>query len=92
MAKKAKSPQVYRTYRFITKDPVIDRMRTAVADAKLSYGEIHDMSGTSKSTLTNWFHGDTRRPQFCTVMAVFRACGVDLTETPYSLRKSGGKT
>jgi transcriptional regulator with XRE-family HTH domain len=89
MAKRAMG--FYRSYSFKTKDPVIDRLRTAVQDSKLSYRDIHESEGISVSTLSNWFGGKTRRPQFCTVMAVFRACGVDLKETPYSLRKNGGK-
>jgi len=83
--------QVYRSYAFKDKDPVIDRLRTVVQDSKKSYRDLHDDCGISLSTLTNWFSGSTRRPQFCTVMAVFRACGVDLKETPYSLR-NGRKT
>ena len=92
MAKKAKHTQVYRDYRFIDKDPIIDRLRTAVQDSGMSYRDIHEREGISTSTLCNWFSGPTRRPQFCTVMAVFRACGVDLKETPYSLRKNGGRS
>lgn len=78
--------QVYRTYNFRDKDPIIDRVRTAVQDSKKSYSDLRDDCGISTSTLSNWFGGKTRRPQFCTVMAVLRACGKDLTETPYSLR------
>ena len=35
-------------------------------------------SGVSTTTLRNWFHGATRRPQFCTVNAVARALGKEL--------------
>lgn len=89
MAKKSRVPQVYRSYRFIDKDPVIDRVRTAVQESGLSYQDIHNSEGISTTTLYNWFNGPTRRPQFCTVMAALRACGVDLKEVPY---KNGRKS
>ena len=77
---------VYRTYNFRTKDPIIDVVRTAVQDSAKTYGDVSDASGVSRGTLANWFGGKTMRPQFCTVMAVLRSCGVDLKQTPYSLR------
>jgi transcriptional regulator with XRE-family HTH domain len=66
---------LYRSYNFVDKDPVIDRIRTIVADEGLSYGEIHIISGVSASTLTNWFDGETRRPQYATIAAVTYALG-----------------
>lgn len=89
MAKKPKQLPVYRSYRFIDKDPVIDRMRTLHADSGLSYQDVHDSEGLSVTTMYNWFKGGTRRPQFCTVMSFYRAHGVNLTETPY---KNGRKS
>jgi DNA-binding phage protein len=68
----------YGSYSFIDKDPIIDKLRTLVKDVNLSYGKIHEESGVSVSTMYNWFHGDTKRPQFATCMAVVRACGYDL--------------
>jgi len=65
----------YRTYVFVDKDPVIDKMRTLVDDADVSYREIKESSGVSTTTLSNWFHGKTRRPQFATVNAVALALG-----------------
>ena len=84
----AKKPhvQVYRSYRFRDKDPIIDRVRTAIQESGMSYQDIHNKEGIATTTLYNWMSGPTRRPQFCTVMAVLRSCGVDLKETPYSLR------
>ena len=78
MAKSNGHLKPYKSYRFIDKDPVIDQVRTIVQDSELSYVEIHEKSGVSTSTLYNWFHGHTKRPQFCTVNAVGRACGHEL--------------
>ena len=65
----------YKSYVFVDKDPVIDALRTAVSDAKASYAELHAGSGVSPATIRNWFHGETRRPQFATVAAVARTLG-----------------
>lgn len=86
MAKKPRNQAVYRTYAFRDHDPILDRFRAALAEKDMSYGEIHDIAGVSVGTLGNWKRGKTRRPQYCTVIASFRAMGIDLTETPYSLR------
>ena len=75
---------VYGTYAFRDKDPIIDHVRTAVEDSKKSYVEISAASGVSNSTIHNWFFGGTNRPQFATVMAVYRACGLTLKAVPYS--------
>ena len=76
----------YRTYVFRNKDPIIDKTRTLVADANASYQEISDQSGVSTSTLYNWFHGKTRRPQFATVNAVAMALNHEL-----AFKKMNGK-
>lgn len=67
--------KLYKSYNFVDKDPVIDAIRTAVSDSGLSYTKISDKSSVSAGTLGNWLNGKTRRPQFCTVWAVARACG-----------------
>lgn len=74
----ARTLLVYKTYNFRDKDPVIDEMRTIVADEGLKYEQIHSLSGVSTTTMHGWFKGETRRPQFATIMAVARACGYDL--------------
>lgn len=75
MAKNGKrgALRLYKSYSFIDKDPVIDAVRTARSDAKASYTELSINSGVSVTTLRNWEHGKTRRPQFSTVSAVARA-------------------
>lgn len=67
----------YKSYLFKDKDPVIDVLKTAIADTNLSYDDISERSGVSRSTLDNWFFGSTRRPQHATIMAVTRAIGHD---------------
>lgn len=68
---------IYKSYSFRDKDPVIDEMRTIIADEGVSYGDIHDLSGVSATTMYGWFNGATRRPQYATVKAVVRALGYD---------------
>jgi transcriptional regulator with XRE-family HTH domain len=65
--------KIYKSYNFVDKDPVIDRLRGIVGGYK--YREVSDMSGVSETTIYNWFNGKTRRPQYATVMAVIRAMG-----------------
>ena len=83
------SPYKYRTYRFIDKDPVIDKLRTAQQDAKESYKKISDGSGVAAGTLGRWFGGHTRKPQFCTVAAVANYLGVSLDKLKGSSNKRG---
>jgi transcriptional regulator with XRE-family HTH domain len=68
----------YATCSFIDKDPIVDTMRTIFEREGESYRSINEMSGDSISTLNNWFNGDTKRPQFATVMAVARSLGYDM--------------
>jgi transcriptional regulator with XRE-family HTH domain len=67
--------RMYRSYLFRDKDPVIDRLRTLRSDTGMKYSEIAAKSGVSVTTLRNWWHGETRRPNFCTVQAAARAMG-----------------
>lgn len=65
----------YKSYMFRDKDPVIDQVRTLVKDEGVNYTQVHARSGVSTTTLSNWFNGRTRRPQFATVQAVARGLG-----------------
>lgn len=67
--------RLYKSYVFIDKDPVIDVMRTIVADSKLTNKQVHEASDVAVQTLRNWFGGKTKRPQFATVAAVSLALG-----------------
>jgi DNA-binding transcriptional regulator YiaG len=61
---------IYRTYRFIDKDPIIDACRTIVKDEKLNNNQAGVISGVSPATLANWFEGETKRPNNATVTAL----------------------
>lgn len=69
--------KVYRTYRFIDKDPVIDEIRTLVQDEGLmkKLEIVHQLSGVATATLDNWFNGETKSPQNRTICAVTSALG-----------------
>jgi hypothetical protein len=75
----AKWARIYRTYQYVDKNPVVDRVRTIVQDEKLfdKLGIVHELSNVSKSTLVGWFHGSTRNPQHHTVAAVVTAMGYE---------------
>jgi len=73
--RKRKGSILYRSYSFVDKDPVIDKVRTIVNDGGLNYSDIHHISGVSTTTLHNWFEGETRRPQYATVAAVTGSLG-----------------
>jgi hypothetical protein len=69
--------RMYRTYNMIDKDPAIDRIRTIVQDEGLftNLSALSDISSVSATTLDNWFHGETKRPQNATMMAVLSSLG-----------------
>jgi transcriptional regulator with XRE-family HTH domain len=69
--------QLYRGYNFINKDPAIDKIRTIVQQEGVSEAQLHVLSGVSTTTFANWFRGDTKRPQFCTLAAAAAAIGYD---------------
>ncbi|KYK50038.1 hypothetical protein A1D31_22260 [Bradyrhizobium liaoningense] len=69
--------RVYRTYNYIDKNPVIDKVRTLIQDEGLikKLPIVHEISGVSTSTLDNWFNGTTRSPQHATIAAVITSLG-----------------
>jgi hypothetical protein len=73
--------RVYRTYRYVDKNPVIDKARTILQDEGLfkKLTIVHEISGVATATMHNWFHGDTRNPQHGTIMAVLSALGYEET-------------
>ena len=75
MAEKKGRLRLYDSYNFVDKDPVIDKVRTLIKREGWSPKEIHEKSGVSATTLHNWFEGQTKRPQYCTVLAVVSALG-----------------
>jgi transcriptional regulator with XRE-family HTH domain len=68
---------MYKSYSFVDKDPAIDIARTAIQDSGLTYREVSELADVSEGTLVSWFHGKTKRPQYCTVLAVMRGIGYE---------------
>ena len=67
---------IYRNYRFIDKDPLIDALRTVVkSKEKLTNGAASAITGIAAGTFDNWFDGDTRRPQNASSTQVAAALG-----------------
>ena len=67
--------RILKSYNFVDKDPVIDKVRTAVQMSRKSYKQIRAAGGPTPSTLYGWFDGKTRRPQFCTTAATLNSVG-----------------
>ena len=72
----------YKSYNFVDKDPMIDQVRTVIADSHMMYKDIAEASGVTPHTIRNWLDGSTRKPQAATFNAVLRACGYKLTIRP----------
>jgi len=93
MAKPSRTLQVYKSYSFVDKDPCIDYARTYVY-REGGPNKIAKASGVAPTTLYNWFHKKTKRPQFATVAAVLLACGqtqIDLRAVLRAPRRSSVK-
>ena len=73
----AKVP-IYRSYRFMNKDHIIDRMKTLIADEGLKSYDAALIADMSPATLKNWFEGDTRRPQFSSIAALTTSLGYEM--------------
>jgi hypothetical protein len=75
--------RIYRTYNMVDKDPCIDKVRTIIQDEGLftNLNAVSEISSVSRTTLENWFHGDTKRPMNATLQAVLSSLGY---ETKYS--------
>src|SRR5215467_1666902 len=69
--------RLYRSYNFVTKNPVIDKLRTLKAKEGVTDAEIAVLSGVSTTTFHSWFEGDTRSPQHATIEAAARALGYE---------------
>ena len=73
----------YKSYSFVDKDPIIDEIRTIYQESGVNYKWLHDNSGVSQGTLTNWFSGKTKKPQAATINAVLRSMGYKLGVVPH---------
>lgn len=71
----------YKSYMFRDKDPVIDELRTLVADANggrlnaAALKAVPENGGPTVGCLRGWFYGKVKRPQNPTVEATGRALG-----------------
>lgn len=72
----------YKSYNFTDKDPMIDQVRTIIADSHMTYKSIAETSGVTAYTIRNWLDGGTKKPQAATFNAVLRACGYKLSIRP----------
>jgi transcriptional regulator with XRE-family HTH domain len=72
---------MYLTYVFRKEeqDPIIDELRTLMKDTGLTVKEISEKSGLNHNTISRWINGDTRRPQYASVVAAVRAMGFDIS-------------
>lgn len=89
MAKKVRGFIRYKSYLFTDKDPIIDFLRMHKADKDISDKVLSDKSDVGVTTISNWFKGKTRRPQFATVAAVANALGVTSLPTTAAGRRNG---
>lgn len=73
----AKISYGYATYQFRKneQDPVVDRIRTVFQDAHAKVQKVSADSNVSTGTISRWFNGKTRKPQYATVAAVMGALG-----------------
>ena len=71
--------KISRTYNWLTKNPVIDKMRTVLQDEGLFHKRelVHQLSGVAVATLDGWFEGDTLSPQSRTVQMVMTGLGYE---------------
>ena len=73
--------KTYSAYRFKTKDPAIDELRTLVEDHfgrrvnGKDFVAVKESGGPAAATMAGWFFGKTQRPQSATLEAAGRAIG-----------------
>lgn len=75
---------VYKTYSFTEKDPMIDVIRTVIADSGETLKKISEDSGVATHTISAWLYGETKQPRAASVNAVLRALGYKLEVVNYS--------
>lgn len=85
MAKAPRTTFHYPTYHFRAneQDPIVDAVRTVLADHDISFAKAAKGSGVSYSTLHSWFvKGKTRKPQYASTAAVLGFAGYELVIAP----------
>jgi len=66
---------LYKSYTFKDRDPIIEAFVALRAESKMSYTQVRNEGGPATTTLSNWEHGKTKRPQHATVAAAASAIG-----------------
>lgn len=69
-------------YRHLSKDPILDEVHRAIELSGLTWTQISNRCGVSKSCLRNWELGKTRRPQHITIKFVLETCGYTTKVVP----------
>jgi transcriptional regulator with XRE-family HTH domain len=72
---------IYKSYQFVDKDPIIDYLRTVIADYDKSLKQLSLDSGVNQQTIMKWLYGETKRPQAASLNAVLRSCFYKLSIT-----------
>jgi transcriptional regulator with XRE-family HTH domain len=72
---------IYKSYQFVDKDPIIDYLRTVIADYDKSLKQLSLDSGVNQNTIAKWLYGETKRPQAASLNAVLRSCFYKLSIT-----------
>lgn len=67
-----------RSYNFVDKAEIIDKLRTAMDDAGMTISLASNKSGVTRTTMKRWFDGKTKRPQVPTLNAVGKLVGLKL--------------
>jgi len=67
-----------KSYNFVDKAEIIDKLRTAMDAADLSISAAANKSGVTRQTMKRWFDGKTQRPQVPTLNAVGKLVGLKL--------------
>jgi transcriptional regulator with XRE-family HTH domain len=65
----------YKSYSFTHQDPIIKEVKAIMYKEGLNASQISKASGVSDTTIRNWVHGKTRRPQHAAVMAALGGAG-----------------
>lgn len=79
------------TYLFKDKDPAIDYLRSPFEENTESINAIANRAGISHSTVSAIFYGDTRKPQFATIVRIARAIGPEGEEALIKCIRTGGR-
>jgi DNA-binding phage protein len=79
--KKGGALSLNKSYNFVDKAEIIDKLRTAMDDAGLTLSVASNKSGVTRQTMRRWFNGKVMRPQVPTLNAVGKLVGLKLAWT-----------